>query len=117
MGVSPSGGLTLGGIDTMLTDRAADFLAAGPADAQSLISYVCQLPGAPLNIAEHMAGALFAGHRRFVRDGAGRWALRDLNASVARPIVTARGLRHESFVVVDVETTGSRAGSGRSWRE
>jgi len=112
MGVSPSGGLTLGGIDTMLTDRAADFLAAGPADPQSLISHVCQLPGAPLNIAEHMAAALFAGHRRFVRDVAGRWALRDITTSVSRPIVTARGLRHESFVVVDVETTGSRAGAG-----
>ncbi len=111
MGVSPSTGLTLGGIDTTLTDRAADFLAAGPADAQSLISYVCNLPGAPLSIAEHMAGALFAGHRRFARDTAGRWLLRDTSAP-ARAVVTARGLRHESFVVVDVETTGSRAGAG-----
>jgi DNA polymerase-3 subunit epsilon len=94
-----------------LTDRAADFLAAGPADAQSLISYVCQLPGAPLNIAEHMAAALFAGHRKFVRDSNGRWLLRD-SASVARPIVIARTLRQQSFAVVDVEATGSRAGAG-----
>jgi DNA polymerase-3 subunit epsilon len=106
-----SSGLTLGGIDTTLTDRAADFLAAGPADAQSLISYVCQLPGAPLNIAEHMAAALFAGHRKFVRDSNGRWLLRD-SASVARPIVIARTLRQQSFAVVDVEATGSRAGAG-----
>ena len=61
-------GLTLGGADTTLTERAAEFLAAGPADAQSLMSYVCQLPGAPRNVAEHMATALFAGHQRFARD-------------------------------------------------
>ena len=46
-----SAGLTLGASDTLLTARAADFLAAGPADSQSLISHVCQLPGAPPNIA------------------------------------------------------------------
>jgi DNA polymerase-3 subunit epsilon len=112
MGMSGSAGLTLGGTDSLLTDRAADFLAAGPADAQSLISHVCQLPGAPLNIAEHMAAALFAGHRRFARDSSGRWCLRDANVSLSRCFVASRGLKHESFVVVDVETTGSRAGAG-----
>ena len=112
MGMSGSAGLTLSGTDSLLTDRAADFLATGPADAQSLISHVCQLPGAPLNIAEHMAAALFAGHRRFVRDSSGRWSLRDLSASAARAVVTARGLKQESFVVVDVEATGSRAAAG-----
>ena len=48
-------GVTLGSTDSVLTDRAAEFLATGPANSQALISHVCQLPGAPLNIAEHMA--------------------------------------------------------------
>ena len=105
-----SGGLSLGGSDTLLTARAADFLAAGPADAQALISHVCQLPGAPPNIAEHMATALFAGHKRFVRDGIGRWCLRDGTAT-AWPSI-ARTLMQESFAVVDVESTGSRHTAG-----
>ena len=105
-----SGGLSLGGSDTLLTARAADYLAAGPADAQSLISHVCQLPGAPANIAEHMATALFAGHRRFARDGIGRWCLRD-GALTAWPS-TAKTLKQESFAVVDVESTGSRHTAG-----
>ena len=71
--------VTLGNADTLLTSRAADFLSAGPADAQSLISYVCQLPGAPATVAEHMATALFAGHAKFVRDRVGRWMLRDVS--------------------------------------
>ena len=105
-----SGGLSLGGSDTLLTARAADYLAAGPADAQSLISHVCQLPGAPANIAEHMATALFAGHRRFARDGIGRWCLRD-GAVTAWPSM-AKTLKQESFAVVDVESTGSRHTAG-----
>lgn len=111
MGMSASGGLTLGGTDSLLTSRAADFLAAGPADAQSLISHVCQLPGAPRNIAEHMAAALFAGHQRFMRDTIGRWCLRDSSVPAYRSVAT-RELAGESFIVVDVETTGSRAGAG-----
>src|SRR5262245_27957171 len=103
-------GLTLGSSDTTLTNRAADFLAAGPADAQSLISHVCQLPGAPLNIAEHMAAALFAGHKRFTRALDGRWMLRKA-APRAWPSASS-DLRHQSFVVVDVETTGSLAYGG-----
>jgi len=105
-----SGGLSLGGSDTLLTARAADFLASGPADAQSLISHVCQLPGAPANIAEHMATALFAGHKRFARDGIGRWCLRD-GAATAWPSI-AKMLKQESYAVVDVESTGSRHTAG-----
>src|SRR5205814_1700391 len=70
-------GVTLGATDSVLTDRAAEFLATGPANSQALISHVCQLPGAPLNIAEHMAAALFAGHVKFARLTDGRWRLRD----------------------------------------
>ena len=104
-------GLTLGNTDTLLTDRAADLLAAGPADAQTLISYVCQLPGAPPTVAEHMATALFAGHTRFARDASGRWMLRDGSSPTRREPAT-RSLDDEPFVVVDVETTGTRASDG-----
>lgn len=104
-------GLTLGGADTTLTARAAEFLAAGPADAQSLVSYVCQLPGAPRNIAEHMATALFAGHQRFARDRDGRWRLSDAPATGWSSVATD-DLDGQSYIVVDVETTGSVAYGG-----
>jgi len=111
---------SLGTTDTVLTERAASYLATGPADSQSLISHVCQLPGAPPMIAEHMAAALFAGHQRFRRTSDGRWTLRERPADAAAwtpgkrrgggARVTVRGseLDEESFMVVDVEATGSR---------
>jgi DNA polymerase III subunit epsilon len=130
--------IALGSAETILTERAADFLAAGPADPQTLISHVCQLPGAPRGVAEHMATALFAGHQRFVRDGDGRWWLREardpstsLGMTGASSLGTTanvipsersesrnlsamppRTLHEEPFAVVDVETTGSRAHGG-----
>ena len=61
--------------DTVLTDRAFGFLKSGPADASTLISHVCNLPGAPKLVAEHIAAALFAGRREFVKDVDGRWLL------------------------------------------
>jgi DNA polymerase-3 subunit epsilon len=103
--------LTLGAVETPLTARAADFLAAGPADAQTLISYVCQLPSAPRHVAEHMAAALFAGHQRFSRDLDGRWRLRGAAIEMYTP-ATAKDLRAQSYVVVDVESTGTRAYHG-----
>jgi DNA polymerase-3 subunit epsilon len=104
-------GLTLAPPDTLLADRAADFLAAGPADAQTLVSYVCSLPGAPRAVAEHMATAMFAGHTRFVRAADGRW---QLATAADRKLVsrTSAALNTASFVVVDVEATGTRATFG-----
>src|SRR5215212_127130 len=101
-------GLTLAPPDTLLADRAADFLTAGPADAQTLISYVCQLPGAPRTIAEHMATALFAGHARFARDATGRWRLASTPADVAVALAMPVALETGSYIVVDTETTGTR---------
>src|SRR6478672_9890524 len=123
-------GLSLGSADTLLTQRAADYLAAGPADPQALISHVCQIPGTPSGVAEHMAAALFAGHQRFVRDMQGRWMLRDARPNVilsaqregllaASAVASVEGVLRSAqdealanipFAVVDVETTGSRAG-------
>ena len=116
-------GTTLGSADTILTQRAASYLASGPADAQALISHVCQLPGATPMIAEHMAAALFAGHERFARTIDGRWTLRErpVDGSAwstgakrrsARAAPNVASLDRESFIVVDVEATGSRPFNG-----
>ena len=59
--------------ETLLTSRAADFLAAGSATAAELVAHVCQLPAVPGPVAEHMAAALFAGRAEFVREADGRW--------------------------------------------
>ena len=113
--------------DTLLTSRAADYLKAGPADVVDLIGHICSLPGAPRIVAEHMAHAMFAGRRDFVRTDDGRWRLSDVAAkgymspgetavgspsrysrlsSAAKP---SESLVDLSYVVVDVETTGGRA--------
>ena len=34
--------------DTLLAERARDFLAAGPADAVTLVRQICQQPGTPI---------------------------------------------------------------------
>lgn len=102
-----SSGVTLNARETLLTSRALDYLSAGPADARTLIAHVCQLPSPPAAVAEHMAAALFAGHRHFVREPDGRWGvLRD----VAFPAPDA--LIGLSYAVVDVEATGGRTYGG-----
>ena len=102
-------GVTVVARDTLLTLRAIDYLATGPADAQSLIAHVCQLPAMPAAVAEHMARALFAGHRRFVREPDGRWALFSRRESSAGPLDQLSELR---YAVVDVEATGGSAHRG-----
>ena len=103
-------GLQVVPADTLLAQRAHDFLAGGPADARSLIASVCQLATVPDRVAEHMALVLFAGRREFVRDTDGRWTLADRVVPVVRepaplPYRPDR-LDDLSYVVVDVETTG-----------
>lgn len=132
-------GISLGSADTLLTQRAADFLSDGPAEPQVLITQVCQINGITRGVAEHMAAALFAGHQRFIREPDGRWSLRspghaergegpsyravlsivDVQKSFdtvadARKALDGDGddLAREPFVVVDCETTGSRAWGG-----
>ena len=60
---------------TVLVDRAADYLRAGPASSQALVSQVCQLSTLPQAIAEHMAVTLLREHGRFVRTADGAWRL------------------------------------------
>lgn len=102
-----SSGVSITARDSLLTSRAFDYLSAGPADARSLISHVCQLPTMPAAVAEHMAAALFAGHRRFVREPDGRWGI-----ARAVPFPTADALAGLTYAVVDVEATGGRSYNG-----
>ena len=70
-----SGGIVVRPAEMRLTERAVDYLAAGPADVVALIGHICQLPNPPRVVAEHMAAALFADRTQFARDEEGRWRL------------------------------------------
>jgi DNA polymerase-3 subunit epsilon len=99
---------------TLLAERAADYLKAGPADSRSLIASVCQLSALPAAVAEHMAVTLLRDHPRFARTPDGGWRL----SEPAAPAWRVAALEEEpllsslSFVVVDVETTGGRPEGG-----
>src|SRR5688500_17677747 len=107
-----SGGVHSAPADTSLTTRALQYLSAGPADAVDLIAHVCNLPGPPRTVAEHLAAAMFAGRTDFEKGIDGKWR-------IAAPVAAQpqrNGSFHEpaldridalSFVVVDVETTGT----------
>ncbi len=106
-------GVSRDGLDTraessFLAERAAQFLRSGPADPVSLIGHVCNLPGAPRIVAEHMAEAIFAGRPEFLRDGAGRWLLTSASAADPKPCLDPDLLTQLSYVVVDLETTGTQ---------
>jgi DNA polymerase III subunit epsilon len=91
--------------DALLVSRARDYLAAGPATAQQLISAVCQLPTVPAAIAEHLTVTLLAEVPAIRRNDSGLWMLdTTARANGAR----ATRLDALSYVVVDVETTGGR---------
>jgi DNA polymerase-3 subunit epsilon len=118
-----NGGIVARPAEMRLTERAADFLAGGPADVVALIGHVCQLPNPPRFVAEHMAAALFAGRTEFARDASGQWLLAPRRThrisepeAVAylaeRCTLPADLLGSLSYVVIDVETTGTRAWSG-----
>jgi DNA polymerase III subunit epsilon len=96
---------------TLLVERAADYLRAGPASSQELVANVCQLSHMPVAIAEHMAVTLLREHPRFVRTGDGGWRLGEPAAPAWRnPAADEEPLLSSlSFAVVDVETTGGRA--------
>jgi len=122
---------------TLLTEKAARYLAKGPADVVDLIGHICNLPAAPRIVAEHMAQAMFAGRPEFVCDALGRWSIVQLPAvenrgagelPVREPVTyppPRRGRRSTksfappqpleslTWAVVDVETTGGRLYSDR----
>ncbi len=119
------GGIETRAEATFLANRAARFLENGPADPVALIGHVCNLPGAPRIVAEHMARAIFSGRPEFCRDTSGRWLLSESAPAYAAEQLVEDGGRNAarselpppdsdvlsrlSYVVVDVETTGGRA--------
>lgn len=127
-------GTVIGRRPTTLSARAAECLAAGPLDPLTLMREVCRVDRLQRDAAERMALALLSSHDEFVQLPSGHWSLREghvVAASEARPAakrppfasasgasepvdVTTPGgsLADVQFAVVDVETTGTRAGSG-----
>ena len=119
-------------LDSQLVSRAIEYLAGGPAEPAALVSAVCQQPGTPAFVAEHLAVALLAGDDRFRRLSDGKWSLVPATQTQVReraPFTYTPGtsvsmasspghpspgdaLSSLSFVVVDVETTGGRPLSG-----
>ncbi len=112
----PTLGVSVDPAATLLTTRAFEYLSNGPADVVDLIGHICNLPGAPRIVAEHMAEAMFAGRSEFERRLDGSWSVREptieyLPIDGAKTAVAAARpdtLRSLSYVVVDVETTGAR---------
>jgi len=105
--------------ETLLTSRARDFLSRGPADVVPLIEHVCQMPGAPRVVAEHMAEALLGELTEFARDIDGRWRLAErmraysLGAASQLDVLASHpDLFSLDYAVVDVETTGTRCWAG-----
>ena len=107
-------GVSLPPAETHLTERARVLLSAGPADVVSLVEYVCQLPGAPRAVAEHLAAVLFAGRAEFSRDDVGRWTLASSGTAAPSIVPCAPGedCMSRPYIVVDVETTGGRPDHG-----
>lgn len=91
---------------TTLAERVvARLLAAGPQSATALCDEVFGLAGAPAAVAERLTLALLGADPRVRQLPDGRWGL----------VAEAQGsplLEDCAFAVVDVETTGMRAGAG-----
>ncbi len=109
-----SAGVATRAESTILVERAADFLKAGPATSQALVASVCKLSMMPPTVAEHMAVTLLRGYPRFIRTADGAWRLGEAAAPAWRtmPVEDEPLLSSLSFAVVDVETTGGRPGTG-----
>lgn len=94
--------------------RARTFLECGPAGSVPLIEHVCNLPGAPVAVAEQLAQALFSGSAGIARAADGQWTLvRERSLPLrARSESGGRRLDALTYVVVDVETTGGSPRGG-----
>ncbi len=88
-----------------LVDRTLRFLSEGAADSLTLARDVLGIGRATRAVADRVTVALLGADPRVRRLGDGRWAL----AVAARGVPSIGGC---TFAVVDVETTGTRAGRG-----
>ncbi len=95
------------GLETLpagtLVDRAMTLIGNGPADSVEIATEVLGIGRAPKIVFERLATALLGSDPRIRRLPDGRW---DLVRTVGR----SPRLNDCAFAVVDVETTGSRAG-------
>ena len=89
--------------DSTLVDRALLALGENARPAAWLASHVLGLVRAPELIAERLAAALLGADPRVHRLADGRWGL--VTAACGAPLI-----EECAFAVVDVETTGVRAG-------
>ena len=88
-----------------LSDRVLERLGIGPQTSAALCDDVLGLAGAPIAVADRIAVALLGPDPRVRQLPDGRWSL----------VAEVQGsplLDDCAFAVVDVETTGSRAGGG-----
>lgn len=99
-----SGGLAAHPTGTLL-DRALRYLEAGPAESLAIARDVLGLSTPPAIVAERLAVALLGPDPRIARDHHGKWRLTLLPRASTL-------LDEAAFAVVDVETTGSRPGTG-----
>lgn len=88
-----------------LVGRVAERLREGPLHTVDLARQALGLSGNP-RAASAAVFTLLGSDPRFHVDGTGRWSLRDPRAGVDESLTSP------SYAVVDVETTGGRAGRG-----
>ena len=116
MSGAQGGGIRVVPGDTLIIERARDYLAGGPAGAPELLSRVFGIGTASPTTAELLVGQRLGALDEFVRDDAGRWWLRWLHeaAQARRPVAPASPqlLSELSYAVVDVETTGGSPEQG-----
>ena len=86
-----------------LADRAIELLVRGPESAAVLTRDVFGMARAPVAVAERLAVALLGADPRVRQLPDGRWGL--VAAAAGSPLI-----EEAAFAVIDVETTGSRAG-------
>jgi DNA polymerase-3 subunit epsilon len=89
--------------ESTLLDRVLETLREGPRPAATLCHRVLGLPGAPEAVCERIAVALLGADPRVRRSADGSWGL--VPEAQGSPL-----LEECAFAVVDVETTGMRAG-------
>ena len=104
-------GVQLRPAEQVLVSRARDFLTAGPSDAVDLIAHVCQLPGPPRFVADHMAMALLAPWGEFTRESDGRWRLVQ---KTARELAETRALADPAPVPAPEAPTSNQSRRARA---